>query len=334
MGGFVKRMAALAAWFVLLLWAVAAGAGQYSLDQNQAVYLPGATLPAYLQGSDALYQGASLKLLGTDTQAASSNALAATTYWWHFTTSGRYDFVLPGTAAGAYASYYNAAVAINPYLGNAYDSASSVLGMGNSGYGNIDVWLTYESGNSAVGWYYAGQGANDIFLNMAYSGSGAYFGGVAAHETTHLILDHRANLYNRDPLGSNWYTEALAYYVGDSVYAYGDQNGYAYNSAWLKQYSRDGAYRSSWYDSGARYIQGGGTNLDYVQLNVIGYFLANSSLGWSAIQGTVSNLVGGRSLESSLQAAYGLASGMYSTSSGAEVSTLYSRYIGYYLGHY
>ncbi|MBI4798591.1 MAG: hypothetical protein HY794_07645, partial [Desulfarculus sp.] len=83
-----------------------------------------------------------------------------------------------------------------------------------------------------------------------------------------------------------------------------------------------------------RYIQGVGTDLDWVQLNVIGYFLANSNLGWSAIQSTVSNLVAGQSLESSLQAAYGLASGMYSTSSGPEVSTLYSRYIGYYLGHY
>ncbi|MBI5522512.1 MAG: hypothetical protein HY910_07785 [Desulfarculus sp.] len=330
----MKRVAALAVWCLLMLCAVAAGAGQYSLDQNQAVYLPGTTLPAYLTDGQVTYVGTGAQLQALGQQAASSNALAASTYWWHFSTSGHYDFWLPGTADGAYTSFYNAAVAINPYLGNAYDSASAVLGKGNDGYGNIDIWLTYEPGSPANGYYIAGQGANNIYLNMAQPGSGALFGGVAAHETTHLILDHAANLYNRDPLGSNWYTEALAYYVGNSVYAHGDQNGYAYNSAWLKQYSQNGAWRSSWYDSGARYIQGGASSLDYAQLNTIGYFLANSNLGWSAIQGTVNNLVTGRSLESSLQAAYGLASGMYSTSSGSGVNTLYSYYINYYLGHY
>lgn len=334
MRGFIRRLAGLALCGVIMLWAVAAAASLPSLgDQNQQVYVPGSALPGYLQENGAFYQGSSLTLLGAGGQAASSSALSATGYWWYF-TSGHYNVLMPGTAQGPYASYYNFAGSLSGYLGESYDSASSVLGRGNDGYGNINLWLSNDSGNSAVGWYYPGQGSNSIYLNLSQPGDGAYFGSVAAHETTHLILDHDTNIFNRDPYGTNWYSEALAYYVGNSVYAYGYQQGYSYNSAMLKQYSQNGATRADWYGSGQRYLDDNGSTLDWVQLNVIGYFLAHSDRGWSAIQDTVSNLSRNQSMEASLQAAYGMASGMQSIASGPDVNTLYSRYINYYLGHY
>lgn len=329
----LKRLIALALAGAWLLWALAAAAGQYSLDPSQEVYLPGSSLPAYLAQGDASHQGSTPLPQAYGSQDGASQALAASTYWWYF-TSGHYDLLMPGTATGPYANYYYFALSLSGYLGESYGAASRVLGAGNGGYGNIDLWLTSSSTSGAVGWYYPGSGSNSIYLNLWYGGTSAYFGSVAAHETTHLILDHQTNLYNRDSVGSNWFTEALAYYVGDGVYAYGSQHGYAYNSALLEQYSRDGAQRSSWYDSGARYLLGSSTDLDWVQLNVIGFFLANSDQGWSAIQGTVRNLSRGLDLESSLRAAYGLASGMYDTASGAQVNTLYSAYTAYYLGHY
>ncbi|MBI4798592.1 MAG: hypothetical protein HY794_07650, partial [Desulfarculus sp.] len=196
-----KRLAAVAACLLLLLWALAAGATQLSLDQNQQIYVPGSALPAYLLEGGISYQQSQPLPQAQGGQAAASQALGATTYWWYF-TSGHYDVLMPGTAVGPYANYYYFALSLSSYLGEFYGAASGVLGVGNDGYGNIDLWLTSSSTAGAVGWYYPGSGSNSIYLNLWYGGSSSYYGGVAAHETTHLILDHQANLYNRDSIGS------------------------------------------------------------------------------------------------------------------------------------
>jgi|GEM_PF-2643928 len=328
--------------------AAAATITDYRLDGAAVLDVSaGATLDqlgASYQGSDSasyslsLYDG-SLAASADPSASGGSSAVAAgsSTYWWYLNLAD-YRVLMPGTASGPYTSYYQFGVGLSGYLPSAYDAASAVLGVGNDGYGKINLWLDYDSGNHAAGWYYMGQGYNDISLNLWISGGYSYFGSVAAHETTHLILDHETDLYNRAGVASSWVTEALAWYVQETVYPYGDRHGYAYNAALLNYYSQNGARRSDWYGSGGRYngwIAGEATNLDYVQMQTIGYFLANSTRGWSAIHDTVGQLARGLDIDSAFaRAYYGLTTGMHGTASGEGVNTLYSKYLNYYLGHY
>ena len=348
-----KRSRWWVGWLALVLAVCLAGPAAATLTDyhlgDQAV-LDGssgviqAELGASYPGGDAasytlsLYDGG---LVASDTPGASgvsaaSSAANATT-WWYISTAN-YRVLIPGTSAGPYTSYYLFATGLANYLPESYSAATAVLGANNSGYGKINVWLDYRVNHDAAGWYYMGQGYNDISLNLWTGGTTAYYGGVASHETAHLLLDHETDIYNRQGVASSWVTEALAWYVQESVYAYGDQNGYAYNSAMLRYYSQDGRLRSNWYESGGRYngwIAGEATNLDYVQMETIGYFLANSTRGWAAIQDTVDYLASGLGIDASFSMAYGgLSTGMYGTTSGAGVGTLYSYYLNYYLGHY
>lgn len=320
--------------------AVLDASGSDYLTQLGAAYQgSGSTAASY---SLSLYEGELTTSTGSSAASSGSSANSATaaassTYWWYFNLDD-YRVLMPGTATGPYASYYSFGLGLASYLPSAYDSASAVLGTGNDGYGLINVWLSYASGDYSAGWYYMGQGLNDITLNLWISGSYAYFGSVASHETTHLILDHQTDLYNRAGVASSWVTEALAWYVQETVYPYGDRNGYAYNAALLNYYSQNGSLRSDWYGSGGRYnswIAGEASNLDYVQMQTIGYFLANSTRGWAAIQDTVKYLAAGLDIDAAFSRAYnGLSTGMYSTASGEGVNTLYSKYLNYYLGHY
>ncbi len=264
--------------------------------------------------------------------AAGSGAYNATTYWWYFYT-GRYRVLVPGNSKGPYSSYLSTARAITPYLDPAYYDAAGVLGRGTSYY--ISLWMQYDSGNGASGWYRPGINSYSIYLNFAHIGSASSAGRTTSHETNHLLFDHAANLYRRYGAGSSWLLEALAYYTGNSAYRYGPHYSYSYNSARLRSYSANGAKKASWYDSGVRYMRGGWTGLDYVQLNTIGYFLAHSNRGIRAVHDTVNSLAGGAGIDSAFSRAYGgLTSGQHSTQSGPGVGTLYSYYINYYLGHY
>ncbi|MCA1905240.1 MAG: hypothetical protein LDL11_01465 [Desulfarculus sp.] len=353
----MKRAKRLALWPVLLLavclcWlggpAAASSGAVYRLDGAAVLDASaGATrdeLGAAYQGVDAaayhlsLYDG---DLVAANSQSASGGSSAAAagsaTYWWYITLTD-YRVLMPGTSVGPYSAYYQFALGLSGYLPSAYASARAVLGVGNDGYGKINLWLDYASGDNSAGWYYMGRGYNDITLNLWTSGTYAYFGSVASHETTHLILDHKTDLYNRAGVASSWVTEALAWYVQETVYPYGDRNGYAYNAALLNYYSQNGKQRADWYSSGGRYngwIAGQATSLDYVQMQTIGYFLANSSRGWSAIHDTVGYLASGLDIDGAFARAYGgLTTGMHSTASGEGVNTLYSKYLNYYLGHY
>ena len=259
---------------------------------------------------------------------------AAATTWWYFSTD-HYNLLMPGTMAGPYTYYLARAVYLSIYMDSAYTAASAVLGEDSGGM--INVWLQYAAGNSTLGLFRYDY-PTSIFLNLAASSSSSYMAGVAAHETSHLIFHDATNLVSRDLVGESWVSEALAYYVGNTVYAFGTRYGYDVYSEALEEYSNNGRNRSSWYDSGARYNGRGTsqepTNLDYVQLNSIGYFLANSSRGWDAIQQTVDLLGGGGSIDQAFSAAYGMPTGQYNTASGPGVNTLYSEYLNYYLGHY
>lgn len=356
-GGSMKQVQRAAIWPVLLLvvclsWlagpVAASTVTDYHLDGAAVLDLSaGATLDelgAAYQGSGSasyslsLYDGGLVASANQSASGGSSAAAAAsTTYWWYLNLAD-YRVLMPGTSVGPYNAYYQFALGLSGYLPSAYDTASAVLGTGNDGYGKINLWLDYASGDYSAGWYYMGRNYNDITLNLWISGSYSYFGSVASHETTHLILDHKTNLYNRAGVESSWVTEALAWYAQETVYPYGDRNGYAYNAALLNYYSQNGKQRSDWYSSGGRYngwIAGQASNLDYVQMQTIGYFLANSSRGWSAIHDTVSYLARGLDIDSAFARAYGgLTTGMHSTASGEGVNTLYSKYLYYYLGHY
>ena len=220
-------------------------------------------------------------------------------------------------------------------MDSGYSAASSVLGEDYDG--NINCWLQYAAGNDTAGLFQYAY-PSSIFLNLATSSSSSYMAGVAAHETTHLLLHNATDLISRDLVGESWVGEALAYYVGNTAYAFGTRWGYETYSEALDFYSNNGSIRSSWYDSGARYNGRGTnaecTNLDLIQMNSIGYFLANSDRGWQAIQETVDYLGQGMSIEDAFSSAYGMSTGQYDTASGPGVNTLYSKYINYYLGHY
>lgn len=350
-------LALIAAMLILALPATAADPQVYS-DSNPALSL-NFTSQTTFSNSDVFYDGQDLFRPGEDLdfsandlqelgpvwraqdvspdvsgESVSGQASASTTYWWYF-YKGQYRVLMPGTATGPYSSYYRAAGSIAPYMPSAYTTASAVLGLSKSNY--IDAYLWYDSGRSAVGWYY--NNSNAIYLNLAHSGTASYFGSVASHETTHLLFDQATHLVNRDPVAESWVTEAFAWYVGSTVYPYGSRYGYSYNSQLLDYYSNNGAIRATWYGSGARYNHRGTSvpaySIDYVQMQTIGYFLAHSSKGWSAIQETVRYLMRGYSIDSAFSSAYGgLKTGQHSTASGPSVNTLYSKYLNYYLGHY
>lgn len=271
-------------------------------------------------------------LTGNVSGATGASSYNATSYWWYFYT-GRYKVLMPGDSKGPYASYLSAARTISPYLDPGYYDASYVLGRGIGYY--VNLWMQYDSGRSASGWYRPGIGSYSIYLNFAHIGSGSSAGKTASHETNHLIFDHAANMYRRYGTGSSWLLEALAYYTGDTVYRYGPRYSYSYNASRLRGYSANGAIKTSWYGSGVRYMTGGWSGLDYTQLTTIGYFLAHSSRGIDAVHDTVSNLAGGAGIDDAFSRAYGgLTSGQFSTESGPGVGTLYSYYLNYYLGHY
>ncbi len=327
----------LAAWAAVLLATLLLAAGAAQASTGATLRLTSLLDPS--QSVDASYDLGALYAGGGASAGASAGAASAgATYWWYYDTT-YYRMLVPGTSSGPNASYLMWAYLIDDYLSAAYSSARAVLGADNGGYGLINTWLYYDSANRDLLGYYT-YGGNDIHLNLAASNqSAADYGATMAHETAHVLFDHKTHLYDRDPVAEAWLTEALAYYVGDTVYPYGYNAGYSYNSAVLKYYSDNGAQKSSWYESGARYDSRGGysgaTALDQAQVETIGYFLANySSEGWGAIQDMVNYLAQGQSIDSALTNAYGLASGQMGTDSGEGVNTLYSKYIYYYLGHY
>lgn len=274
--------------------------------------------------------GPSLQKVGG--QNASGDALNATSHWWYFLTD-YYKVLMPGTSKGPYSNYFSTALMLEPYLDSGYTAARSVLGRETKYY--VNLWMTHDSSKSALGWYRPGLGWHSIFLNFASLRSLSECGQTVSHETNHLLLDNTTNLYNRFGLSSSWLFEALAYYTGNSVYKYGYKINYTRNRDLLKSYSNNGARKASWYESGARYFLSRSTDLDYVQLNTIGMFLASSQKGISAVRDTVTQLVNGANVDTAFARSYGgLTSGQYSIASGAGVNTLYSRYLKYYLGHY
>lgn len=70
---------------------------------------------------------------------------------------------------------------------------------------------------------------------------------------------------------------------------------------------------------------------DCLHFNTIGYFLANSTKGWGAIDQLTDGLAAGKDVDTALRDAYrGLSTGQYSVASGPYVPTLYSQYLGHY----
>ena len=241
-----------------------------------------------------------------------------------------------------YGSWLEVAEALTPYLDAAFTSPRDVLGYANNGYGKIDVYFYSEPTSTTTGYTIRGENAIYINLRQGSSLNRSYltdYGSTVAHETAHVFFFHQTNLQDRYEVGSvgascyTWLTESLSYYVGDVVYPYGSQYSKAQLGSLLSVYSLNGAYRSTWYDTGRRYKYGYPSALDMVQLESIGQFLADLG-GWRAIQGALSYLAQDGNFDSAYQKAFGLASGQFSVASGATTNTLYSEYLHYYLGHY
>jgi hypothetical protein len=154
-----------------------------------------------------------------------------------------------------------------------------------------------------------------------------------------VLFFHDTNVQNRyawNTTGASaytWITEALSYYIGDVVYPYGDQYSKGQLGAMVNSYSHNGTLRSSWYNTWLDYKQGNASGLDLVQLQSIGKYLADTG-GAGAIKDMVHNLAAGDDFDQAFSKAFGKETGMFSTASGADVNTLYSGYINYYLGHY
>ncbi|MBI4798774.1 MAG: hypothetical protein HY794_08590 [Desulfarculus sp.] len=241
-----------------------------------------------------------------------------------------------------YGSWQGVAEAITPYLNAAFTTPRDVLGYDNGGYGKIEVYFYSDSKSGTAGYTYPGE--NAIHINLIYGDStkDSYlrdYGSTVAHETGHVLFFHETKLQNRYGWGSSgaaaytWISESLSYYIGDVVYPHGPQYSKAQLGSMVNSYSSNGSKRSSWLTSGNNYMQGSASSLDLVQLKTIGKYLADSG-GWGAIQSTLRNLAAGNDYDTAFRKAFGKETGMTSTASGADVNTLYSGYINYYLGHY
>lgn len=247
-------------------------------------------------------------------------------------------------------TYYNldydrwsgVANAMVPYLDAAFTTPRDLLSYNNQGHGKIDVHFYSDSRDETLG--YMNPGENALFLNI-YGGqktSSDYlsdYGNTVAHETTHILYYNKTGLQDRYDLNSQamqsdlWVSESIAFYVGDMAYPQGPQETKASIGAQLSRYSNGGSKRVSWYDSGVRYGDDTATNLDYVQLDAIGQFLANYG-GTQGVAKFTDYLVHDGNFDAAMVSAYGKPSGQYSTDSGAGVNTLYSEYIKYYFGSY
>jgi hypothetical protein len=241
-----------------------------------------------------------------------------------------------------YGSWQGVAESVSPYLDAAFTTSRDVLGYDNAGYGKIDVYFYSDPKSGTAGYTYAGE--NTIHINLLYGDStkDSYlrgYGSTIAHETGHVLFFHETKVQNRYAWGTNgaaaytWITEALSYYIGDVVYPHGSQYSKAQLGSMVNTYSRNGSQRNTWLNSGGNYMQGVSSSLDLVQLKTIGQYLESAG-GWGAIQAALSNLAAGNDYDTAFRKAFGKDTGMSSTASGADVNTLYSGYINYYLGHY
>lgn len=241
-----------------------------------------------------------------------------------------------------YGSWQGVADALSPYLNAAFTTSRDVLGYDNGGNGKIDVYFYSDPKSGTAGYTYAGE--NAIHINLLYGDStkDSYlrsYGSTIAHETGHVLFFHETKLENRYAWGTTgsaaytWITESLSYYIGDVVYPYGSQYSKAQLGSLVNSYSRGGTLRNTWINSGANYMFNFPSSLDLVQLKSIGLYLAESG-GWGAIQAALSNLAAGNDFDTAFRKAFGKDTGMLSVASGADVNTLYSGYINYYLGHY
>lgn len=268
---------------------------------------------------------AGLLLVLTSTWALADSGVLSTTYY-----NIHYD------------QWQSVASSLTQYLDAAFTTPRDVLGYSNGSYGKIDLYFYSDPKSSVLG--YTTPGSNSIYINLTHGSAtnDSYlrdYGEDVAHETGHVLFFHDTGVNNRNSLGSSegssytWFTEALSYYIGEVAYPYGPQMSKSSLGSLLSSSSSNGSKKASWWSSGDDYKNGSYTSLDLAQLETIGYFLASRG-GNSNIQSALSYLSKGDTVESALKKAYGEDTGQSGTSSGADVKTLYSDYLNYYLGHY
>ena len=241
-----------------------------------------------------------------------------------------------------YDAWSGVAEALTPFLDAAFDASRDVLGYDNADYGKIDIYFYSDPKSATLGYTYAGQ--NSFYLNLIHGSSTresylAEYGQTVAHETAHVLFFHQTKLHEKHAWASDggstwtWLTEALSYYVGGVVYPYGSQYGKATLASTLNYYSRNGSQRVSWLDTGHDYKYGLASALELVQLETIGYYLAETYT-WNGIHTLLNTLAAKGDYEAAFKSIFGKESGQKGTDSGEGVNTLYSDYLYFYLGHY
>lgn len=240
-----------------------------------------------------------------------------------------------------YDQWGSIADALTSYLDAAFTTPANLLGYNNPGYGKINVYLYSDPKSSTEGYMYHGE--NNLYLNVGTADTSdsavRAYASTVSHETTHILFDHETNIYSA--YASNTYgysymtylTEALAYYVGDSLYPSGDQWGQSTIGAALSYYSHSGAVKRSWWQTGYDYKNDNVDALDWYQLHAIGYFLANGE-GTGKVSALMSDLAQTKNFDTAYSMVYGKTSGQTSTATGSNVNSLYNDYYYYYFGHY
>jgi hypothetical protein len=187
---------------------------------------------------------------------------------------------------------YNLAKAIAPY-GYAANRAA-LVSMGGRNVTTSAYWLTikfYYQVSNTLG--YMNWGGHDINLNTYYTFSGAKWGGVLAHETSHILFfDYTKALnWNRSLLPYiDFLTESMAFYAGDMVYTYGNRYSASYVKTQLKSYAASNKFTVSFYGTGYYYRNGGQYfNQSWWQLHAQGYYFANGNT--TAYYSRLSNLM-------------------------------------------
>jgi hypothetical protein len=178
---------------------------------------------------------------------------------------------------------YKLAKSIAFYTGEAR-RAALVSVAGRAGYsGYIDVEFYYQKSNT-LGYTYGG---TKLYLNRYWNYTGAKWGSVLAHETSHIYFFQYTGARTwtaysgsaRMLYYSDFITESLAFYAGDVIYRYGDKYSISTVKAQLKYQYNKNRYTVSFYGTGY-YYRNGGTyfNQAWWQLHAQGYYFANGAI--------------------------------------------------------
>jgi hypothetical protein len=178
---------------------------------------------------------------------------------------------------------------VDKYTQEARRAALVSVAQRNSYNGWINVCFYKDARSRYKG--YMKEKDTTVYLNLAYSQSVQLWGGIIAHETSHIFFYQytKAYLWSQLKFYKNFVGESLAYYAGEMVYKYGPKYSFSVVKAHAEYYrlrnGRGGGAPTFW-ETGNIYVMGTSNvnvyNQVVWQLAGQGYYFATDSLNESS----------------------------------------------------